>query len=289
MSIFVYGSLAFDIIFSVSCDFRKSIPLEEGEIKNFNASFIANEKREYPGGTAGNISFWLGKNSTSSTLFSAWGKDFSQKGYRQRLEKLGAEIFGPEGEFTAHAYMVSDPLHQQLIIWQANAYEKIEKVNLRDHLDLKSFKYAIFSAGSPTSILKHLIEFRKENSQATIIFDPGQVAQFFDKNAFLECCRSSDIIIGNQTEFTHFQQYGIPDGMTEIETLGESGALLRQNSKEEKINPVPVKNVVETTGAGDAFRAGLLAGLSGGKSLLEASELGAELGAQCVQMPSAQG
>lgn len=183
--ILVYGSLAFDVIFSIPHDFRQSIPLENGKIRNFNATYNANQKQEFPGGTAGNIAFWLGQQNQNSVVFSAWGKDFSQKNYRQKLEKLGVSFYGAEGDFTAHAYLVSDPLHQQLIIWQPNAYELNETQNLADYFssnDLESVEYAIFSPGTPDSMLKHLQEFRTTNKSAKIFLIQVRSHLFLGKN-----------------------------------------------------------------------------------------------------------
>lgn len=313
--IFIVGSLAFDIIFSIPGDFRDSIPLHNGKIRNFNATYIANDKKEFPGGTAGNISFWLGQEKVPSTIFSSWGKDFSQKNYRKKLENLKVKITGFEGDYTAHAYMVSDILHQQLIIWQPNSYQKIKNLHLEDFLpkkELKNFKFAIFSAGTPSSIKKHLKEFRKINRKALVILDPGQVSQFFKKKNFLDCCRLSNILVGNNIEFKYFEKYGIkkttnskltsktpssasfpsksqtPKSLTLIETLGQDGANIIQNGKITYVKAIKIKKVIETTGAGDAFRAGLLSALSQNKSLKTAVKRGVYLGAECVKIPSAQ-
>ncbi|MCK5461192.1 hypothetical protein KAI58_04370 [Candidatus Gracilibacteria bacterium] len=289
--ILVYGSLAFDVIFSIPEDFRTSIPLENGKIRNFNATYIANEKQEFRGGTAGNIAFWLGKESIKSSIFSAWGKDFNQKGYREKLEDLGIKIKGFEGEFSAHAYIVSDPLHQQLVIWQPNAYEQNETQNLSDQFsdeDLEGFEYAIFSPGTPSSLLKHMKEFRKKNKTAIIFFDPGQVAPFFEAENFQKCCILSDVLVGNDIEFQHFNNYGIPKNMMLLETLGGRGVRFIQENKEVFFSAEKVEKVVETTGAGDAFRAGVLASLLQKKSWEESIRNGIKLGAKCVKLPSGQ-
>ena len=289
--ILVCGSIAFDIIFSIPEDFRKSIPLESGEIRNFNATYVANEKQEFPGGTAGNIAFWLGQEKVPSSVFSAWGKDFTQKGYREKLEKLEVEIKGTEGDFSAHAYMVSDPLHQQLIIWQPNAYEKNENQQLGEHFSesaLSELKYAIFSPGSPSSMVKHMEELRAQNKEALVFFDPGQVTPFFGEDNFKKCIALADVLIGNDIEYTHFKRYGIPKNIIQIETLGERGIRFEKEGRETMFVAEKVEKVVETTGAGDAFRAGLIASLSQEKSWEDSIANGARLGAICVGLPSGQ-
>lgn len=76
--------------------------------------------------------------------------------------------------------------------------------------------------------------------------------------------------------------------MTLIETLGERGVRLVHENSETFFAAQKVENVVETTGAGDAFRAGVLAQLVQGKGWEESIENGIELGAQCVGLPSGQ-
>jgi len=293
--ILITGSLAFDVIFSIPEDFRISIPLENNEIRNFNATYIANEKKEFPGGTAGNIAFWCGHQDIPCSVLSAWGKDFEQKKYSKKLKDLNIDIRGTEGDYTAHAYMVSDPLHQQLIIWQPNAYEKNETQNLSEHFsdeEIKNFEIAIFSAGTPTSIKKHLIEFREKNKKAKIIFDPGQISPFFDAKDFNEICENSDILIGNDIEFQHFKKYTekLPSNLKAIETLGEKGVKLHDpaNNLEEIFTAEKVEKIVETTGAGDAFRAGFMTKLLETNNYELAIKNGVHFGAKCVTLPSGQ-
>jgi len=288
--ILLVGSIAFDVIFSISEDFRDSIPLRDGKIRNFNASYLADEKREHFGGTAGNIGFWCGVEKCPTTIFSAVGRDFDEKKYRRKLENLGVEIRGATGDFTAHAYLISDPLHQQLIIWQPNFYAKNESQRLADHFtpaELAGVELAIFSAGTPASIASHLAEFRVANPTAKIILDPGQISQFFEPEKFKKCAEKSDILIGNDIEFLHFEKYfdgKFPPNLKIIETLGDRGVNFDgKNYPAEK-----VEKVVETTGAGDAFRAGFAVKFLETRNFEKSIRNGIRLGAECVRLPSAQ-
>ncbi len=289
--VFISGSLAFDIIFSISHDFRNSIPLQNGKIRSFNASYRADSKKEFPGGTAGNISFWLGKSGVSSTVFSCFGKDFETKGYHAKLKKLGVDVRGYCGEFTPHAYMISDPLHQQLIIWQPNASDDKKEYPLLDYFsekELKSIEIAIFAPGTPSPLEEQMKIFRKLNPDALVIFDPGQKMPRFSRKKFLECCHRADILMGNDIEYSYFREFGIPLHLIQIETLGSRGVRVLDKESEKKFSGIKAKKVVETTGAGDAFRAGFIAGLVQGKKFDQAIVMGEKLGSKCVEFPSAQ-
>lgn len=293
----VVGSLAFDVLFSIPHDFRQSISVaNSGQIGHFNATYIANNKSEYPGGTAGNIAAWLGVAGGSASIFSAWGADLDVKGYQSKLLAQGHELKGSVGEFTAHCYNVSDPYHQQLVIWQPNHYEANKTQALTDFYtpeQIAQFEQVIFSAGTPDSILKHAAEFKAFNSQATVIFDPGQISPFFTEEQFKTCVGQADIVIGNKVEAEHFERYMHnfwPEKVTQIVTHGQHGLTYQvgREGKRQALPAVKAGSVLETTGAGDALRAGLLFALSQSQPLASGLILGAQLAAQSVQLASPQ-
>jgi adenosine kinase len=290
--VLLVGSIAFDVIFSLSQDFQSAIPIKNGTIRNFNASYTAQEKKEYCGGNAGNIAYWLGKEGIQNTIFSSWGKDFEEKGYRTKLEKLGVSFRGSEGEFTAHAYMVSDPLHQQLIIWQPNAYELHNIHSIKDffsEFELANVEIAIISAALPETMLKHLKQFRSTQKNALVFFDPGHSIPLFSKEIFQECQEYSDILIGNDIEFQYFRNFGISSSIGQIETLGKKGVKAKIEGRQYRFPANLVEKVVETTGAGDAFRAGIISGVLEKKTWEERLKKGIDLGAKCVAIKSGQG
>lgn len=286
------GSIAFDLIFGVGDDFRDAIHVVDGEIREFNPVYVAGDKKVARGGTAGNISFWLGQEGVESCMLSAWGADFEEKGYAGALRDLGVELFGPSGEFTATSYQISDPIQQQLIIWQPNSYPLHEKVRLKEYFSeekLSEFEYAIFAPGTPLSITQYMEDFVAANESAMKFFDPGQMVQFFSEDEFARCCELADVIIGNASEFVFFEKFGMPDALIKIRTLGENGADLIM-SDVLHLDISPTDKVVETTGAGDAFRAGVIAELleNGGELNEKSIRRGLDVSARAVAYPSAQ-
>lgn len=300
--ILVSGSLAIDLIFDIHGKIQNEVvlPIESKQ----NMMFVAKNKIERFGGTGGNIAYGLGLLGAKPILVSAAGKDF-ENGFRQHLVENGVipRVFIDKKGFTANFYGMSDELGQQVGVWQPNAYhDAIDKLSLSDIVSrtvLDTMSLAIFSAGTGKSILKQMTELRKiRGKDATIIFDPGQVVSvFYDKALFEKSIRLADIFIGNEVEFKQVEAilgYSRHElfrhGVTAlIETKGEKGSVIyRKDGKKEEISAVKPKKIVETTGAGDAFRAGLLFGLYQGLSLGKCCELGAKIASKSIEWSGAQ-
>ncbi|MEK7169728.1 MAG: PfkB family carbohydrate kinase, partial [Patescibacteria group bacterium] len=214
--------------------------------------------------------------------------------------------------WTATFYGMSDQLGQQIGVYQPNAYEKVHIHPLSETLTKKDFDsigVAIFSAGTGMSILRHMKEVREKCGKDTlIIFDPGQVISIFYDKALLEKTLAlADIFIGNEAEIKQLQSILgythdklLAKGLSAvIETLGEKGSVIyatasnstlantdgRQcllNVKKTLIKSVRAEKVVEATGAGDAYRAGMVAKLLEGKTLKESCEFGAKIASLSV-------
>ncbi len=300
--ILVVGSVALDVLFEVHGDIKREIPLRDGAIDNINLMFTANSKKEYYGGTAGNIAYGLGLLKEKPIIFSLAGKDFTPD-YQEHLEKNGVVVKVVEklDEYSAVFYSISDKAKQQIGIWQPNAYGKwIEKTSLLETLsasDIKSVKVAIFSPGTGISTRNMIKEFRKFNKNGIVIFDPSQVLSiFYKKPLLLECIINSNIFIGNETEIAQLKtifNLKINDllelGLTAvIETKGSKGAAIYTKDSIVEIPAYKPKRYTDATGAGDAFRSGLISGLFHNKSLEQSCKLGAYMGAKSVEEFSGQ-
>ncbi|MFW6286867.1 MAG: ribokinase [Candidatus Sumerlaeota bacterium] len=101
-----------------------------------------------------------------------------------------------------------------------------------------------------------------------------------------------DILVVNETEGRELSSEAEPEaivqtlseryGCTVVLTLGAEGAMLLANDAIEHVPGVKVKNVVDTTAAGDTFMGFFLAGLAEGLEMSVAVELGCRAGAACV-------
>ncbi|MDD4989144.1 MAG: PfkB family carbohydrate kinase [Candidatus Pacebacteria bacterium] len=299
--ILVSGSLAIDLIFDIHGKIQDEVvmPLKSQQ----NMMFVAKRKIERFGGTGGNIAYGLGLLGAKPILVSAAGKDF-ESGFRRHLIAHGVipRVFIDKNAFTANGYIMSDEKEQQMGVWQPNAYDCIDTVSLSELIskkELKSVSHAIFSAGTGKSMLAQIQELREiRGKDVTIIFDPGQVLSvFYDKALLEKTLKLSDIFIGNEVEFKqaesilrYSRQVIFKLGVSIlIETKGAKGSTIyHQDRSLEKISAIRPKKIVETTGAGDAYRSGLLFGLSRGLSLKKSCILGAKMGAKSIEYSGAQ-
>lgn len=301
--VLVVGTVALDILFPFDGDIRKEIPLKGGKLRSVNMSFLAKKSQYYYGGTAGNIAYGLGLHGVKPIMFSSVGIDFKDD-FQKHLENHGVickPIIGPKGSETAKCFQLSDNLHQQITIFQANHYgDRVDDMSLLETIkkkELAEIEVAIFSPGNNVSTLQNTIEFRRHNLDATVIFDPGMNVTSFSKEDLAECASHSNILISNDIEILRIEQvhgYSIKDLLDigldyVIETQGGEGSTIHSAKSKVKIPISKPKKVVETTGAGDAYRAGMIAGLLEGDDIKAACKKGAVVGAKCVEEYGGQG
>jgi len=301
--ILVVGSVALDVIFPIEGDLRKEIPLKNGKIRNVNMTFLARKSEYYYGGTAGNIAYGLGLLKCSPIMFSAVGEDFKQD-YKKHLEKFGVickPIVGNKDSETSRSFQISDDLHQQITMFQANYYgDRLDDMSLLETItkeELLKIKYAIFSPGNNVSTLNNIREFKRYNQEAMIIFDPGMNVTSFTKEDLKESTSLSDILISNDVEILRIKKYHklsikelLDIGLDYvIETQGENGSTIHNLKSKIHIPIVKPNKLVETTGSGDAYRAGLIAGLYKGKNIKDACKLGARIASKSVEEYGGQG
>lgn len=298
--ILVSGSLVFDTIFELGSAIKDQVSIQNGIAGKQNLMFTAKEKEIYFGGTAGNICYGLGLLGQNSFAFSSVGKDFGS--YSVWL-KNNKGIFKGKTDtdgYTATFFGMTDTDRNQLGIFQGGSYNKhINSLSLTNNFsnpELKQIECAIFSPGTAKSITKQLVEFRKLNPLAFAIFDPGQMLAIdFTKELVGRSLSNSDILILNDTEFSYLKNnfgYDIEKifalGVTYIiETKGADGSILYEKIDgkilETKIKTQKVSKVIDPTGAGDSYRAGIIYGIVNDLDIVKSMTLASRLGAECVK------
>jgi adenosine kinase len=285
MKIFISGSLAYDRIMDFPGLFEDHILPDKIHI--LNVCFTVNGLSEKFGGTAGNIAYSLSLLGEQPVILAAAGKDFDR--YRSRLIDLGLPTEGivtAEEEFTASAYITTDKRDNQITGFNPGAMMVPSRYRF-DGLPAAE-ALAIVSPGN----LQDMVEYSRHYRKAGIsyICDPGQSIPALSGEQLEQMISGSAVLISNDYELEMIQKKtGL--GKAElldragalITTLGEEGADVSDRTESVHIPAVAVEEVKDPTGAGDAFRAGLIKGLTDGQDLVAAARIGATCASYAVE------
>ncbi|MBU4316735.1 MAG: carbohydrate kinase family protein [Proteobacteria bacterium] len=289
MQIFISGSLAYDRIMDFPGKFEDHILPDK--IHVLNVSFVVNGLKENFGGTAGNIAYTLALLGEKPTVLSAVGKDFDR--YEKWLLGHGVDLSGvktiPE-EFTAGAYITTDMADNQITGFNPGAMKFASNFALEGRLkDSPVQAMGIVSPGNVEDMLAYSRKYKELN--IPYIFDPGQQIPAMESTVIREMIQGAEILISNDYELDLIKKAtGFDDSdLFEqtpfiITTLGEKGSVvLFGQGKMDHIPAVKTRKVVDPTGAGDAFRAGLIKGLILQKDLMVAARMGATCAGYVVE------
>ncbi len=290
MRLYVSGSLAYDRIMDFPGRFVDHILPEKIHI--LNVCFMVNGLTERFGGTAGNIAYNLSLLGEKPFILATWGKDHGP--YKKWLTGLNLPLDGirhiPE-EFTAGAYITTDLSDNQITGFNPGAM-KHPSLYPFDGLHLEE-AMAIVAPGNLEDMLAYT-RFYKERG-IPYIFDPGQSIPAWNGSDLMEMATGALALIVNDYEQEMFRQ---KTGLTEtgiltltpvvIITRGEEGSEFLTRLGREHIPSARARQVLDPTGAGDAFRAGLMKGLSWKLPWATAAYLGATLASFAVEQQGTQ-
>jgi len=290
MHIFVSGSLAYDRIMDFPGRFADHILPEKIHI--LNVCFMVNGLTERFGGTAGNIAYNLALLGEKPVILATGGKDFGP--YREWLKSLGLPLAGirdiPE-ELTAGAYITTDKADNQITGFNPGAM-KYPSHYAFDGVDAGE-ALAIVAPGNLEDMLAY--SRRYQEMRVRYIFDPGQSIPALSAAELQEMAQGALALMANDYEL---ELYRRKTGLTEAELLGLAGAVIATRGEEgsvvmtargkEEIPAARARQVVDPTGAGDAYRAGLLKGLGLGLPWPQAARLGATLASFAVEQQGTQ-
>jgi len=290
MNIFISGSLAYDRIMDFPGKFEDHILPEKIHI--LNVSFEVNGLTERFGGTAGNIAYSLALLGERPTILASAGKDFDQ--YEAWLRDHDLPLDGIriiDEEFTAGAYITTDRVDNQITGFNPGAM-KYPSLYTLDKADPKK-TLGIISPGNIEDMLVYSRQYKKFN--IPYIFDPGQQIPVLPHAHLAEIITGSEILISNDYELemivkaTDLEKNQILEhARALITTLGEEGSIVYTRKDEEEIPAVKAERVSDPTGAGDAFRSGLLKGLVTGKDLAVSAALGATCASFAIEIQGTQ-
>jgi len=285
MNIFISGSMAYDRIMDFPGYFKDYILPDK--IHVLNVCFNVNSLQEKFGGTAGNIAYSLGLLGERPTIIAAIGKDYPS--YFAWLQKNDLSTDGIEivaGEFTAGAYITTDKSDNQITGFNPGAMKKATGYDLGT-ADPKS-SVVLIAPGNLQDMTGYASRCRELG--IPYICDPGQSLTLWNGELMREWIRGSMMLITNDYEIEIIMKMtGLKKsdilGLTKmiITTLGEKGSLISRDGTDSAIPPAKVTGILDPTGAGDAYRAGLLKGLATDRGIEQAAMMGAVAAAYAVE------
>lgn len=277
MSIVVTGSIAFDNIMDFPGQFAEHILPDKIHI--LNVSFLVNTLKKQRGGTAGNIAYTLGLLGDHPLLFSTAGQDFA--GYQAEVEAVGVDTSAVKilpHDFTATCYITTDEVNNQITGFYPGAMAQDVHLTLHD-LPREALDLLIISPTEPVA----MVHFARQARELGVpyVYAPGQQIIRLSGPDLTEGIEGAQVVIANDYEYEMIRNKTgltardmLGQGRVVFTTKGEHGSIIQNRDERVAVPVAPARDVVDPTGAGDAYCAGVVYGLQHGFDLGRAGRIG---------------
>jgi len=265
MKTLICGSMAYDTIMVFGDRFKNHILPEQIHI--LNVAFLVPDMRREFGGCAGNIAYNLKLLGGEPLIMATIGDDSAP--YLHRLKQLGLDashVRDVPGSFTAQAFITTDLDDNQITAFHPGAMTQSHQNKVTD---AKGVTLGIISPDGRDGMLQHAREFSA--AKIPFIFDPGQGLPMFDGDELMAFLKLADYCTVNDYEaklLTERTGRTLEQLANEVEalivTLAGSGSHIYTQGRRIEIPVAPAAAVIDPTGCGDAYRAGLLHGIHQG-------------------------
>ncbi len=280
MSSLICGSLAFDTIMSFHGRFSEALLADQ--LHKINVAFLVPSIRREFGGCAGNIAYNLKLLNGEPLIMATVGQDGAP--YIDRLNKLKISthcIRSYEDAYTAQAFITTDADNNQITAFHPGAMSNSHHIKVED---AGAVKLAIVAPDGRDGMLEHAHDCAE--LKIPFIFDPGQGLPMFNGEELKHFIDLATYVAVNDyeaellTERTDLSLQAISERVSAlVVTRGEQGAEIFTVDGRFDIPVVRVDQVVDPTGCGDAFRAGMLFGLTQGMDWMTIGRLASLMGA----------
>lgn len=269
--IVVTGSLAYDYIMNFPGVFADNI--DPSKLHVMSISFLAETLKKERGGTAGNIAYNLALLNSSPLLLATAGDDFS--GYRKFLRQSGVDVSGVkiiEGEATSMAMILTDIKNNQITAFHPGA------MNQADSLSISKSKgdFCVIAPTKPEAMSSAVSECKE--FKIPYLYDPGMQLPRLSDEDLISGILGAEILIANDYEMglieSRVKSRESRKPKIIITTLGAKGSVIESGGKKIKVEAAKPTEVLDPTGAGDAYRAGFLAGFMRDLDLKTCGQLG---------------
>jgi adenosine kinase len=286
--ILISGSVAYDRVMSFGGKFQDHILPDK--LDHLAVSFTVDTLTEGFGGTAGNIAYSLSLLGEKPTILSTVGNDFEKYAAYLKERGIDSASIAVAGDVpTAAGFMMADAQDNQIAAFyvgaMARAYSK--------EIDIPKDAIAIIAAGNNEDMTGFARSYRSLG--LNYLYDPGQQVIRLTPEELKEGIEGAGVLFANEYEFgvlterTGWSKEEIASKVpTIIITLAEKGTRIIRSDTETLIAATPVRNVVDPTGAGDAYRAGYIAGLVRNLAVETCVQIASAVGAYAVECKGTQ-
>ena len=289
MKTLVTGSMAFDTIMVFEDQFKNHILPDQTHI--LNVCFLVPNMNRVMGGCAGNIAYTLKLLGGSPQIMATVGEDFTP--YANWLEKndLSTDTIKVVPDtFTAQAFITTDKDNNQIIAFHPGAMNFAHQNKISD---AEGVELGIVGPDGRDAMIEHSAQFAELN--VPFIFDPGQGLPMFSGEELITFLNQATYAIVNDYESEMLiEKTGL--SLSEIAnkvdalivTRGGKGSEIYANNEVINIDCAPISAAVDPTGCGDAYRAGVLFGLSQGYNWKTCGQIGSLCGAIKIEKSGTQ-
>ncbi|MFN0038693.1 MAG: carbohydrate kinase family protein [Burkholderiales bacterium] len=289
MRTLICGSIAYDTIMVFRDRFKNHILPDQLHI--LNVAFLVPDMRREFGGCAGNIAYSLKLLDGDPLIMASVGEDFQPYAYRLEKFRLSqAHIKKIPGAFTAQAFITTDLDDNQITAFHPGAMNFSHQNHVADARDVG---LGIVAPDGREGMLQHAEEFHQAG--IPFVFDPGQGLPMFNGEELRNFIGKASYVAANDYEAKLLQER---TGMSLEEiskkvkavvvTQGAQGSLILAKGKTETIPSVKPDQVLDPTGCGDAYRAGLLYGIANDMDWSTTGRLASLLGSLKIAQRGAQ-
>jgi adenosine kinase len=281
--------MAFDTIMVFKDQFKNHILPES--IHKLSVAFYVPELRKEFGGTAGNIAFNLKLLDEKPLIMATVGSDFSV--YFDWLNQNGIDtsyIKEIKSLYTAQAYITTDLSDNQITAFHPGAMVESHQNKIKE---VKDVCLAIIAPDGKDGMMNHAKECKALN--IPFMFDPGQGLPMYNLEEILKFIDDDTYIAVNDYEATLLSEktsLSLEEISKRVEALivtrGGEGSIIYADHKTYKIEPIKVQSTIDPTGCGDAYRAGLLYGISKKWDWQSTGRLASVMGAIKIQNQGGQ-
>lgn len=291
--IVVCGSIAYDHVMSFMGEFEES--LSGQDLAKLSVSYLAMNRDVHYGGVAGNIGYNLGLLGLEPVIIGAVGDDFEKYDSWLKENRVNTDfVKRVAGQHTPSAFILTDSKENQISIFAPEAMADFHGESFLEPV-FRDLNVSIVLVGPdfPARMNKNVADC--QDAGVDYVFDPGQQSHMLEEADLKSAISGAKAVIANDFEMNLLrkktgwnEEQLIDEAGILVETRGEDGAVIWIDGEESQIEAIRPDNIVDPTGCGDAFRAGLLKALHENDDLIHGCRLGAVIATYNIERKGTQ-